>query len=217
MQVVESDTKSKLAEEALIKIQQSIISGDLRPNQRLIEAELSQKLGMSRTPVREAIRRLQQTGYVTIMHNGGAIVTEFSRKNIKDQFEIREALETLVVRLGCELCTEEQISQARKYLESAAEAAGKHDLSKYNQFNALFHNVLLEACGNDRLISLVRTIRDYYYLGKLASIITEAELRSIIKQHFALLEAMSKRDKKVAVKSTRKILRILAKISVTRM
>jgi DNA-binding GntR family transcriptional regulator len=214
-----SDTPNKkesLAEEALARIQGAIVSGDLRPNQRLIEVELSRKFGMSRTPIREAIRRLQQTGYVTILPNGGAIVTEFSAKHIRDQFEIREVLETLVIKLSCERATDEELRKARKYLETAAEAASKPDLETYYKNDVLFRDLLLEVCGNDRLITLVKTLRNYYYLGRLARIISEAELRRNIKQQFALIDAMSARDKTCAVRAIRDILKTIAKISLAR-
>jgi DNA-binding GntR family transcriptional regulator len=212
-----TDIKSKkdsLAEAALIKIQEAVASGDLLPNQHLVEAQLSRKFGMSRTPVREAIRRLQQMGHVTILPNGRAIVTEFSPKHIKDQFEIREALESVVVKLDCERATEEQISRARIYLDQAAEAAARHDLGQLNRFKGLFHDVLLEACENDRLISMIKTIRDYYYIGRLARIMTEAEIRRNIKQHYVLIDSLSQRNKTGAQKALREMIRTNAKITL---
>jgi len=210
-------TKDNRAEEALTRIQQAIVSGELRPNQRLIEADLSAKYGMSRTPVREAIRRLQHTGYVTVLPNGGAIVTEFSQRHIKEQFEIREVLEELVVKLVCEQATDEQLQEARRLLEQAAEAAEKHDLSTYYKYNADFRDLLLETCGNERLINLVKTLRDHYYLSRLVRIITDAELRRNIKQQFLMIDSMIKRDKAGASRAIKQILRLLSKISMSRM
>jgi DNA-binding GntR family transcriptional regulator len=215
-----SDTKNNKdnrAEAALVKLQEAINSGELRPNQRLIELQLSRKFGMSRTPIREAIRRLQQMGYVTILPSGGAIVTEFTQKHISDQFEVREVLETLVVKLDCERATEEQLCLARKYMDQAAEAAARHDLDEYYRLNGRFRDILLEACDNDRLINLVRTIRNYYYLGRLTRIISDAELRRNIKQQFALIKALSERDKAAATRSIRDLLRSIAKISLTKL
>ena len=213
----EINKKDSRAEEALIRIQEAIVSGDLRPNQRLIEAQLSRRFGMSRTPLREAIRRLQQMGYVTILPNGGAAITEFFPKYIQDQFEIREVLETIVVKKACERATEEQLSRARHYLEQAAEAAGKHDLDEYTRFNGLFHDVLLEACDNDRLITMVKTIRNYYYLGRLARIMSEAELRRSIKQRQSLLDALCERNKALAARSLRDLIRSIARITLARL
>jgi DNA-binding GntR family transcriptional regulator len=210
------DKKDSLAEAALKKIQDAVTSGDLRPNQRLVEVELSRKYGMSRTPIREAIRRLQQMGYVTIMPNGGAIVTEFSQKHMSDQFEIREVLETLVVKLDCDRASEAQISQARKYLDIAAEAAARNDLAEYYRFDVKFRDVLLEACDNERLITLVKTLRNYYYLSRLSRVISEAELRRNIKQQFALINSISERNKAGATKAIRDLLGSISKISISR-
>jgi DNA-binding GntR family transcriptional regulator len=215
-----SDVKNKkesLAEEAVVKLKEAVISGDLRPNQRLIEVQLSRKFGMSRTPIREAIRRLQQTGDVTILPKGGAIVTEFSREHIIKQFEVREALETLVVKLDCERSTAEQISRARKYLEMAAVAAARHDLDEYDKYEAMFRDIILEACGNDRLITLVKTTRSYNYLARLAHVISDAELSRNIRLQFKLMNSISERNKAGAASSTKKILRLLGKIALARL
>jgi DNA-binding GntR family transcriptional regulator len=155
-------------------------------------------------------------GYVTILSNGGAIVTEFSPKNMKDQFEIREVLETLVVKLDCERATESQISRARKYIGLAAEAAARQDLKEYYRNDAIFRDIILEACGNDRLIALVKTLRNYYYLGRLANVISAAELRRNIRQQLALIEAISHRNVAGATRAIRDLLKSLARISMTR-
>jgi DNA-binding GntR family transcriptional regulator len=210
----EISKKNSLSKKALMKIQDAINSGDLRPNQRLIESQLSRKFGMSRTPIREAIRRLQPLGQVTILPNGGAIVTEHSQKNIKDQFEVREALETLVVELACERITEEQISQARKCLELSADSVVRHDLDKFTKFNGMFHDLLLEACDNDRLITIIKTIRNLYYLRRLAHTMTEAEMSRLLKYYNALLNSLNARNKSGAKKSIRLILRSTLKITL---
>lgn len=213
----EKNRRDSRAEKALARIQEAIISGELRPNQRLVETQLSRRFGMSRTPVREAIRRLQQMGYVTILPSGGAVVTEFSPKYIRDQFEIREVLETIVVRKGCERATEEQLGRARKYLDLAAEAAAMNDLDEYNRFNGMFHDVLLEACDNERLITMVKTIRNHYYLGRLARVMSAAELRRSIKQRYALMDSLSERNQARAARSLRELLRSIARITLTRL
>jgi DNA-binding GntR family transcriptional regulator len=209
--------KDSLAEEALSKIQEAVISGDLRPNQRLIEVQLSRKFGMSRTPVREAIRRLQQMGHVTILANGGAIVTEFSQKHISDQFEIREVLETMMVKLDCERATAEQLREARNQLDRAAEALSGQNLEEFNRCKARFHDILLEACDNERLITMVKTIRNQYYLGRLARSMTETELRRNLKQHCAIMDALDDRNQAKAQKALRDLIRSIAKITLARL
>lgn len=209
--------KNSRSKEALIKIQEAIISGELRPNQRLIELQLSRKFRMSRTPIREAIRRLQSLGQVTILPNGGAVVTEHSQKSIRDQFEVREALETLVVELACERITDEQISQARKYLELSADAVSRHDLDKFTKYSGMFRDILMKACDNDRLITIINSIRNLYYLHRLAHAMTDAELLRLLKYYNALINSLSEKNKTEAKKSIRIILRATLKITMMRL
>jgi DNA-binding GntR family transcriptional regulator len=209
--------KDNLAEEVLRKLQDAIISGDLRPNERLIEKKLSQKYGVSRTPIHDAIIRLQLMGHVTILDDGKAIVTEFSQEHMKDLFEIREALETMVVKLDCARASDEQIKQARSFLDLATEASTRHDLDAFGRYNTSFHNILLESCENKKLIFMVKTVRDQYYLGKLLRVITDEELRRIIKLHYEVIDAIMVRDEEKAQKSFRKLIRSFSKIAETRL
>lgn len=209
--------KNNRSEEAFIKLQDAIISGKLHPNQRLVEQQLSKEFGMSRTPLREAIRQLQQMGLVTVLPNGGVIVTKFSPEHIKDMFEIREALETMVIKLDCVRATDEQLTKAREYLDLAAEAAGNRDIDQYGLFNTTFHDILLEACGNEKLISMVKTIRDQYYLRRLATLMTDAELRRMVKQHYSIMDALDRRSEAAAQKAFKELIRGIAKIAINRL
>ncbi len=209
--------KDSLVEEVLVKLQEAIMSGELRPNERLVEKQLSLKYGMSRTPVHEAIRRLEQMGHVTVVDNGRASVTEFTQRHIRDMFETREALETKVVELACYRATDEQLQSARKFLDLAAEAVAKNDLEAYGSHNTSFHNVLLESCNNEKLISLVKNIRDQYYLGKLTRVMTHEELRRILKLHYVVIDAILSRKAEKAQKSFRKLIRSISIIAETRL
>jgi DNA-binding GntR family transcriptional regulator len=215
--MMDNTEKNSRAEEAFIKLQDAIISGKLRPNQRLVEQQLSEEFGMSRTPLREAIRQLQQMGHLTVLPSGGVIVTEFSPKHIKDMFEVREALETMVIKLDCGRATDEQLAEARQYLDHAAEAAAARDIDEYGRCNTAFHDTLLEACGNDKLISMVKTIRDQYYLRRLAMLMTDAELRRMMKQHYSIMDALDRRSEAAAQRAFRELIRGIAKIAINRL
>jgi DNA-binding GntR family transcriptional regulator len=211
------NNKNNRSGEALLKIQEAINSGALRPNQRLIELQLARKFGMSRTPIREAIRRLQSLGQVTIITNGGAVVTEHTQKNVRDQFEVREALETLMVELACERITDEQIRQARKYLELSADAVSRHDLDKFTKCSGMFRDVLLKATDNERLITILNSIRNLYYLRRLAHTMTDAEMCRLLKYYNALMNSLVERNKSEAKKLIRTILRSTLKITLVRL
>jgi DNA-binding GntR family transcriptional regulator len=209
--------KDNLAEEVLRKLQEAIISGDLRPNERLIEKRLSQEYGVSRTPIHDAIIRLQLMGHVTMLDDGRAVVTEFSQSHMRDLFEIREALETMVVKLDCARATDEQLKQARSLLDLATESSTRNDLEAFGRYNTSFHNILLESCENKKLISMVKTVRDQYYLGKLLRVITGEELRRIMRLHYEVIDAIIARNEEKAQKSFRKLIRSFSKIAETRL
>jgi DNA-binding GntR family transcriptional regulator len=208
--------KENLAEEALVKLQQAIMSGELRPNQRLVEKQLSQKYGMSRTPIHEAIRRLEQMGHVTVLDNGKASVTELTQRHIRDLYETREALEVKVIELDCVRATDAQIKRARELLDLAAKAAAKNDLDAYGSYNTRFHNILLESCRNEKLISIVKTIRDQLYLINLTRFMTRAELNRVIKLHYLVIDSIGERKTEKAQKAFLKLIRRLSTFSETR-
>ena len=95
-------------------LRQAILRGELKPGERLMEIALSQRLGVSRTPVREAIRMLEQEGLVIMIPRKGAEVAEITEKNMQDVLEVRKALEELSVQLACERITPEQVEDFLK-------------------------------------------------------------------------------------------------------
>ena len=86
---------------------------------------------------------------------------------------------TMVVILACERVTEDNLNKARKYLDLAAKSVTRHDLDEFNGYKSVFHDILLEACGNEKLINMVKNIRNQYYLNRLARIMTDAELSEL--------------------------------------
>ena len=95
-------------------LRQSILTGELKPGERLMEIHLAEKLGVSRTPIREAIRKLELEGLVTMIPRRGAEVAKISEKNLKDVLEVRTCLDSLAVRLACQRITDEQIDDLKK-------------------------------------------------------------------------------------------------------
>jgi DNA-binding GntR family transcriptional regulator len=214
---VNEGQKRSLADEALSKIQEAIVSGKLRPNHCLVESSLAKKLGMSRTPLREAIRRLEIIGYVTIHPNGRATVTDHSPKEIRDMYELREALETIAIKLACDRVIEKDLVIAQEYNILANKAATNLDYEKFSQLNDQFHNALLNSCGNKKLLSLIGTSRDQYYDKKILRIMTSVERRRILRQHDAVLEALSNRNVKKAQKIIQDHIKMMMRIAIERL
>ncbi len=152
--------KASYAEEALERLRQAIVTGNLRPNQRLVESEIAKRLGISRTPVCEALKQLEMQGYLSRLRSGGLIVTDHSPSQIRNLYEIREALETMALRLACQRATQEQVDRAAEYHARSLEVIRNRDVNQFIELNSAFHNELFSACGNEQLWSLLRTFRD---------------------------------------------------------
>lgn len=141
--------KASYAEEALERLRQAIVTGNLRPNQRLVESEIAKRLGISRTPVREALKQLEMQGYLSRLRSGGLIVTDHSPSQIRNLYEIREALETMALRLACQRATQEQVDRAVEYHARSLEVIRNRDINQFIELNSTFHNELFSACGNE--------------------------------------------------------------------
>ena len=154
--------KTNQATEAFERLRGAIIEGELQPNQRLVESRLAKKLGMSRTPVREALKELLTKGYISRLGNGGLIVTDQSLDRIRNLHEIREALETKAITLACRRITPAQIEKAHRYHVAYINAVAEQDIDESIKINSAFHDTLLAGCGNEQLLSILATIRDQY-------------------------------------------------------
>lgn len=203
-----------LADHVFDEIKQHIIIGELRPNQRLIESKIARRLGVSRTPVREALKKLETIGYVSILPNGGLVVTEHTPEQMRSLFEIREALETMAIKLACQRATEEQIKSAEAYYHQAIEAFINRDYDKYIELHSHFHEALYSPCGNEQLLSLIRTFRYQYFDQQLTRVYNALDWRSQMKQHTKILEAFRERNENRAEKDLKRHLRNSLKIAL---
>jgi len=208
---------SSFADQVFELLRQHIVTGELRPNQRLVESEIAKELGVSRTPVREALKRLEVTGYVSTPSGGGLIVTEHSTRQIQSLFEIREALETMAIKLACEHVTEEQINKVEEYYIRGVEAIRNGDIDRYIELHRGFHEELYAACGNEQLLYLVRTFRYQYFDRRLARVYTPREWHIQITHHGRILEAVRQRSARRAEKALQRHLRISLKVALQRL
>ena len=215
-ELVQDTGRRVLAERVFEALQQSVTNGELRPNQRLVESEIARKMGTSRTPVREALKRLEMTGYANLNISGGLIVADHTMQ-IQSLYEIREALECMALELSCANITEEQIRKTEGYYTGISEAIQNHDTEKYIKLHRAFHEELYSACENDRLKSLISTFRYQYFDIRLARMQTSRELSVISKYHGQILEAARKRNGLRASKLLRRHFRYSLKIALRRL
>jgi DNA-binding GntR family transcriptional regulator len=186
--------RDRCGERALHRLQEAIDSGELKPNQHLVERDLARILGMSRTPIREALRRLEATAYITRLPTGGIIVTDHSPKQIHDLYGIRKVLEGQATKLACERYEEDQIVRLEEYHERCIEAIRSGKIEQFCDMNSAFHLWIYNQCGNAYLINLIMTFRDERFFLRVIRKFTDSDWRITIDQHGGILKAVRKRN-----------------------
>lgn len=144
-------------------LRQAILRGELKPGERLMEIQLANKLGVSRTPIREAIRKLELEGLVLMIPRKGAEVAEITEKSLRDVLEVRRALEELAVQLVCEKITEEEIEELKAAAREFENVLKDGDITKIAEADVRFHDVIYMATDNQKLIQLLNNLREQMY------------------------------------------------------
>jgi DNA-binding GntR family transcriptional regulator len=188
------DNYKPLRELVFEALREAIIQGRLRPGERLMEIQLAEELGVSRTPVREAIRKLELEGLVLMIPRKGAYVSQISMKDIADVFEIRRALEGLAARLAAERSTEEEVEALERALVKIAESAEHEDLDEAVALDTDFHEELMKASHNGRLPLLVSNLREQIQRFRLTSLSHPGRVKLAVAEHRKIVDAIAGHD-----------------------
>ena len=184
-------------------LRRAILRGELVPGQRLMEIQLAEKMGVSRTPVREAIRKLELEGLVVMIPRKGAEVAHISGKNLRDVLEVRRALEELAGELACKRMTEEELRQLEKANHKFISVLGSDDITVIAQADEAFHGLIYRATDNDRLIQMVNHLREQMYRYRIEHIKDRSQRKLLVQEHQEIMRALSARD----VEATRRTIR----------
>jgi DNA-binding GntR family transcriptional regulator len=175
-------------------IKKSIIELSLSPNDQLVEQRLAEELGVSKSPIREALMRLEQDGLVYTVPFKGCFVTEISLKNINEIFQLREALERFSVKFLSENYSQSGLQGAKKILEEAENALRRGDVKRCFEANTKFHDFLLTATKNERIIQAYSTLRNHLdRYRNIASLILGRVAKSH-QEHLLIVAAIEKKD-----------------------
>lgn len=142
------------------QLKRQILTGKITPGTRMMEVELAEEMGVSRTPVREAIRKLEKEGLVTIEPRRGAYASDISVKDMVDTLEVREDLEGLAAALAAERMTSEQISELVTITEGYSDAILNSDTEKIIHYDEKFHKYIVSCSGNKTLIQLSEIVQE---------------------------------------------------------
>lgn len=176
-------------------LRKGILTGELKPGERLMEIHLANRLGVSRTPIREAIRKLELEGLVTMIPRRGAEVANITEKNLKDVLEVRRALESLAIELACERITEETKLELEERLKKVEDAVQTKDSSLIASADVAFHDTIVEASGNNRLIQLVNNLGEQMYRYRFEYIKDMSKHPQIMSEHKIMFQCIMDKDK----------------------
>lgn len=184
-------------------LRQAILTGELKPGERLMEIHLANMLGVSRTPIREAIRKLELEGLVTMIPRRGAEVAQITEKSMSDVLEVRRAMDALCAELACERITEEELVRLKEACTRFERALGTRDVKKIAQADVELHDIILQATGNGRLIQLVNNLSEQMYRYRFEYIKDFSQHERLVEEHRIIYESLVSKDKDQACEAAK--------------
>ena len=179
-------------------LRQAILRGELQPGERLMEIALAKKLGVSRTPIREAIRMLELEGLVLMIPRKGAEVAGITEKSLRDTLEVRRALEELAIELSCTKITDDEIEELKQAEEEFVNSIENKDIIDIARADEKFHDIIFTSTGNDKLVQMINNLREQMYRYRLEYVKAEATRNQLMDEHEMILRALESRDKSEA-------------------
>lgn len=186
------DHKS-LAELTYESLRSAILRGAFRPGERLTERDLSQKLGVSTTPVKEALRRLELEGLVRSVPRSGTFVSEDIKETIEEMGVIRAALEGAIAYLAASKATDDDLAALREQLSRMEQATRSRDISDAIQANQSFHELIHQISKNRYLQQMSEIIRFYDRASRQKALSDQAEMERGLEEHRKVYEAIAAR------------------------
>ncbi|MCI8417143.1 MAG: GntR family transcriptional regulator [Lachnospiraceae bacterium] len=184
-------------------LRQAILKGELEPGERLMEMHLAKRLGVSRTPIREAIRKLELEGLVVMIPRRGAVVASITEKDLRDVLEVRRTLESLAVEVACERISAEDLERLKEAGTQFQKSRDGGDLVELAQADMAFHEVIYEATGNLRLMSILNNLREQMYRYRMEYLKDTSGHERLNQEHARIYQGIYQRDKEMACQAIR--------------
>ncbi len=190
-------------------LRDAIVAGSFAPGQQLSENELAARLGISRTPIREALVRLRDERLVEIVPQLGTFVTRISVSAIHDAQFVREALECAAVRLGAQRADDEDIAALRAIVRRQEETQDSHDFDRFYVLDDELHRALCDLSGHGIAWSLSQRANGHLNRIRRLSLPLPAYIGEMIQEHSAVIDAVERRDPELADEKLRHHLRMV--------
>ena len=189
-----------LREVVFLTLRKAILKGELQPGERLMEIALAGRLGVSRTPVREAIRMLEHEGLVVMKPRRGAQVAKITEQELNDVLEVRKSLEMLAANKACERMTEEDMKAMRDAGAEFRKLAvnPRCDLTALTEADVAFHDTIYRGTRNRRLNQILANLREQMYRFRLEYLKDASIRESLVSEHEEIMKAVAGRDGELA-------------------
>lgn len=176
------------------EIEKMILSGELPPGERLNEKAVADKLAVSRGPVREACRALAELGFVQLIPNRGVFIKRLSKEDAIEVYDLRAGLTGLAASLLAPVMTEAHLSHLRHFVAEMEVAAENGDFGKFYPINVEFHDYIVRATGNGRLMKLYRGLVKEFHLFRSHGLVQRDALLESNREHHEIVAALEVRD-----------------------
>lgn len=195
---MEMDEYLPLRDVVFNTLRRAILKGELKPGERLMEIALADKLGVSRTPIREAIRKLELEGLVVMAPRKGAKVASITERDLNDVLEVRKGMEVLAISLACKRITGEELEKLETIEQSFQKLIESGNLTELAEMDVKFHDTIYQATNNQRLVQLLNNLREQMYRYRMEYLKDIAVRRTLAEEHKAICQALRKRDEQQA-------------------
>ncbi len=193
-----------LSQKVYRAIKKDIVNGAIKPGTKLFEGKIAKQMGISRTPVREALRELAAKGFVKMNPNQGMVVNDASLEDVRNILQIRGVLEGLAARLAATLIDNEEIKKLDIYIKQMEKSTLKNDPLTFSDVDTKFHELIVNNCGNKQLIQIRKNISEQVNRYRLKSLNVPGRLKYSLKEHQEIAEALKIKDSKRADMLSRK-------------
>lgn len=183
-----------LREKILENIRDAIVNGNLKAGSRVSEPELAERYGISRTPIREAFRQLESEGYLTVIPRRGAVVSQFSPKDVEEFYAIKSIMEGYAARQACQRLSDKDLDRLQAINDKLAELARLGDIKHFFKVHSEFHDLFIKAADNEKLRELIAGLVTKFQRLRFTSLNLPGRMAVSVQEHEKIIDAFRRKD-----------------------
>lgn len=184
-------------------IKDAVVSGRLKPGERVPEQEIAESFGISRTPIREAFRQLESEGFISVIARKGAVVSPITDKDVSEFYAIKSLLEGFAARTACDRLCAKEIKKLEGLNAGMERCAEKGDVKAFFKLDSQFHDTFLKAAGNEKLCALIHHLVQQFERFRITAMSLPGRMQNSVRQHHAIVGAFKEKNADLVEKLVR--------------